>query len=128
MRKLVVVAAWGLMLGAAGAASKEGVTLPDTVTVEGKTLVLNGMGVREATVFNVNVYGAGLYLDSKSRAPDEIIESAQDKRLDLVFVRDVDRDDITEAWTKGFKKNHADVAKLKDQIATLNGWMSGVGK
>ncbi|MEM9864672.1 MAG: chalcone isomerase family protein, partial [Myxococcota bacterium] len=32
----------------------EGVNMRNSIEVDGQTLVLNGMGVREATVFNVN--------------------------------------------------------------------------
>jgi hypothetical protein len=42
----------------------EGVTLPNQVTVDGTPLRLVGLGVREATVLNVDVYVAGLYLDA----------------------------------------------------------------
>jgi len=103
------------------AAEKGGVTMPDTKTVEGKSLVLNGMGLREATVFDVDVYAAGLYLETKSKDGKAIASSDQTKQLILHFVRDVDRDDIVDAWNEGFKKNGgADQAK----IAQLNGWMS----
>ena len=115
-----------LLGGAAFAAKKEGVTLPDTVTVEGKDLVLNGLGVREATVFNVNVYVAGLYLEAKSSDGNAIAASEQVKRIDLVFVRDVDKDDITDAWASGFKKNGGDMAALKDRLSKLNSWMSDI--
>lgn len=103
------------------AAEKGGVTMPDTKTVEGKSLVLNGMGLREATVFNVDVYAAGLYLETKSHDGKAIAASDQTKQLMLHFVRDVDKDDIVGAWNEGFKKNGgADQAKI-DQ---LNSWMS----
>ena len=110
------------------AAQRAGVDLPDTVKAGDKTLVLNGIGVREATVFNVKVYVAGLYVENKSTNADELIRSAQVKRLDLVFVRDVDRGDVTGAWQKGFKNNTADLSKLKDRIAQLNAWMPDMKK
>jgi Chalcone isomerase-like len=110
------------------AGERGGVTMPDTQTVEGKNLVLNGMGIREATVFNVKVYVAGLYVEKKSQAPEELIRSEQVKRLDLVFVRDVDHDDVVEAWQKGFKNNGADMAKLKSRMDQLAGWMPDMKK
>jgi hypothetical protein len=106
------------------AAEKEGVRLPDTVTVGDKTLVLNGLGVREATVFNVNVYVAGLYLEAKTKNPADIIGSdAKAKRLDLVFVRDVDKGDITKAWREGFENNGGDMKALGSRLGQLNAWM-----
>jgi hypothetical protein len=106
--------------------TRAGVSVPDTLEEAGKTLVLNGMGVREATVFNVDVYVAALYLEKKNRNANDIINSEQVKRLHLVFVRDVDVDDITDAWHDGFKKNASkSYAKLKPKIKELNGWMVG---
>ena len=117
-----------LLAATAVAGEKGGVTMPETMTVEGKSLVLNGMGIREATIFNVKVYVAGLYVEKKSQAADELIRSEQVKRLDLVFVRDVDHDDVVEAWQKGFKNNGADMAKLKSRIDQLAGWMPDMKK
>jgi hypothetical protein len=110
----------------AAAGERDGVKMPDQIPVAGKTVVLNGMGTREATMFNVNVYVAGLYLEKKTNSAEEIIGSEQIKVLHMIFVRDVDRSDITEAWTTQFKKNGADMAKLKSQIDKLNGWMAGM--
>jgi hypothetical protein len=108
------------------AASKAGVTMPDSLTAGGKTLALNGLGLREATVMNIDVYVAGLYLENKSSDPAAILESQQVKRLDLVFVRDVDREDIVDAWKDGFKKNGADLAAMGPRIGTLNAWMTDI--
>ena len=44
------------------AGGRAGVTLPDQATVEGRTLILNGMGLRRATWLRVKVYVAGLDL------------------------------------------------------------------
>ncbi len=120
--------AWLLtaVLGAstAMAATKAGVTMPDSVTVETKTLALNGMGLREATIFDVDVYVAGLYVENVSSNAAKIVAATEIKQIVLRFVRDVDRDDIVEAWTEGFAKNATvPVAKLKALIAQLNRWM-----
>ena len=47
------------------AATLAGVTLSDNAQVAGKTLVLNGLGVRKK--FVVKVYVVGLYLEQKDR-------------------------------------------------------------
>lgn len=88
----------------AHAKSREGVTLEDEVDVAGKHLLLNGLGVREATVFNVKVYVAGLYLEQKSADASAILAADQVKRLVMSFKRDVDADDLTEAFHDGFEK------------------------
>ncbi|TNF35433.1 MAG: hypothetical protein EP329_06200 [Deltaproteobacteria bacterium] len=93
-----------LVLLAAPASAKkcEDVTMPNTVEVDGVKLVLNGMGIREATVFNVNVYIAGLYVEEKSTSAQAILDAEGPRRLVLRFVRDVDREDIVDAFSEGF--------------------------
>jgi hypothetical protein len=124
---MTTLALLSLLLPAlAHAAAKAGVTLPDTMNAGGKALQLNGLGVREATVMNIDVYVAGLYLENRSPDPAAILDSSQVKRLELVFVRDVDREDIVDAWKDGFKKNGADMAVFGPRIGTLNAWMSDI--
>lgn len=108
----------------AEARSKAGVRMPDAITVAGKRLTLNGMGLREATMLKVDVYVAGLYLETPSSDPAEIIQSNQTKLLLLEFVRDVDRGDIVEAWSKGFEANATvPLSTLRPHIDQLNRWM-----
>lgn len=112
------------LAGTAAAGEKAGVKMPDTVDVAGKSLKLNGMGLREATMLNIDVYVAGLYLETVSSDPAVILKPGQVKRLVLRFVRDVDRDDILEAWTDGFKGNApVKLATIQAGINQLNGWM-----
>ena len=108
------------------AAEKDGVTMPNTKSVAGKSLVLNGMGTREATIMYIDVYVAGLYLESKSQNGKAIAASDQTKQLVLHFVRDVGRDDIVGAWNEGFGKNTNNVAAIQSKINQLNSWMSDV--
>ncbi|HET7503721.1 MAG TPA: chalcone isomerase family protein [Kofleriaceae bacterium] len=112
--------------GRADAGKKAGVAMPDTLSVAHRTLVLNGMGLREATFLKIDVYVAGLYLEHVSSNPGRIVASDEVKRLVLRFVRDVDRDDILEAWHDGFQRNATvPLAMLKPQIAQLDAWMPG---
>src|SRR3954469_4057527 len=73
------------------------VVLPSAIVLDGKKLCLNGMGVREATVFNVDVYVAGLYLEHRGGEGEAIARSAQPKVMRLRLVRDVDRGEMGEA-------------------------------
>lgn len=102
-----VVALIALLLCAVPAYAKnfEGVTMPDKISVAGKSLVLNGVGMREATVFAVDVYVAGLYLETKSSDRKAILSSDQMKRIHLVFKRDVSRDEMVDALNKAFENN-----------------------
>jgi chalcone isomerase-like protein len=106
------------------AGERAGVTLPDQATVEGRTLVLNGMGLRKATWLRVKVYVAGLYLEEKSTDADAILGPERTKRVVLVFVRAVGRADLFDAWGESFRENEGeDLAALQAPIATFHGLM-----
>src|SRR5207247_9289332 len=73
MRAVAVLSLLTLSLAArASAGELAGVTLPDRIQVDSRTLVLNGMGLREATFLKVDVYVAGLYLETTSSDPGAI--------------------------------------------------------
>lgn len=107
----------------AAAGKKAGVTLPDTLTISGKQLTLNGMGLREATWLKVDVYVAGLYVANVSSNPAKLVADNEPKVLVLHFVRDVGHGDIVKAWHEGFAANSTvPVAKLKPMIDQLDSW------
>ena len=109
------------------AAERGGVILPDTEIVDGSSLQLNGLGIRQATVFYIDVYVAGLYLEKKSTDENEVINSAQKKKLILRFVRDLGKDDLSEAWKKGFESNaNGSYDKYEERVKTLSNWMKDV--
>ncbi len=123
---LVVV---GALSAPALAGKKAGVTMPDVVQVGDKQLVLNGMGLREATWLDIDVYVAGLYLEHPSSNAGKIVASGETKQLVLRFVRDVDRDKIVDAWNEGFAGNATvPLAQIRAPIARLNGWMPAFRK
>ncbi len=106
-----------LLAQVAEAKSCGGVDYADTKTVAGKNLVLNGMGIREATMLKVDVYVAGLYLEKRSSDGGAIARSDQVKQMVLKLVRDVDAKDMNEAIEAGFKKNAGNnVAKLAPRV------------
>ena len=100
------------------AASLAGVTLPDTQQVAGKTLVLNGMGIR--TKYMVKVYIAGLYLEQKSSDASAIMKADAPKQIVMKFVHSASKSQMTEAFDEGFRNNSPDAAKtMKTQIDQL---------
>lgn len=111
---------------AGSAETLAGVSFPDSEVVDGTALVLNGLGLREATIFNVDVYVAALYLQERSSDPAAIISAQSPKLLRLKFVRDVDKEKLTEAWIEGFEKNSSSFSKIKDRVAMLNSHMRDV--
>jgi hypothetical protein len=107
----------------------DGVTMPDEYKLGADTLLLNGLGARLATMLKVRVYVAGLYLKEHVHDPAAIIATDQPRYLELDFVRDVSKKDMTDAWTEGFKKNAGGkMPGLSGDLATLNGAMADLSK
>ncbi|HID83171.1 MAG TPA: hypothetical protein EYH06_00195 [Chromatiales bacterium] len=110
------------------AATVDGVTLPDTVELNGTNLVLNGMGTRKATMFKVKVYVMGLYLTEKRDGAKAIMQSESPKRIVMRFVRDVGAKKIRDGWQTGFEKNSPDAAVLQGKIDQFNAAMDDMKK
>jgi hypothetical protein len=94
-----------LLAFAASAAEVDGVVFPDTRQVDGKTLVLNGYGLRTWSFLNVHIYIAGLYVERPTRDPNAIIQSAETKVLTFHFQHDVDAERAREAWRTALANN-----------------------
>ena len=113
----------------AGAAECANVRFPDTKEIAGQTLKLNGLGLREATIFKVDVYVAALYLPKTSASAEEIIAAPGPKFLSMRFVRGVSTEDLTGAWQEGFGKAAGDqLSALQDRVDQLNRWMDALNK
>jgi hypothetical protein len=103
-----------------------GVTMPDSVSVNGKTLALNGMGLRKKAF--IKVYVAGLYLTQKMQGAKTIIASDTERRMAMSFLRDVAKAKICTAWDDGLNNNTANVTEdLKDKFVALCGYMENMG-
>jgi hypothetical protein len=105
------------------------VSFPDGVKAGGTDLVLNGLGLRKATMFKVKVYVAGLYLPEKSADAGKILGADQPWQLMLRFVHDVDASEIRDAFDEGFEKaagNKLDA--LGKRIEALKAQMVDFGK
>ncbi len=87
------------------AAELAGLKAPDSVVIDGKMLVLNGLGLRKKTVFQVKVYVAVLYLSAPCQNDRAILGSPDIKELDIHFMRNVTAHDIANSWDEGFEKN-----------------------
>jgi len=108
----------------AHAAELDGVTLPDTATVDGQTLVLNGMGLREK--YFIDVYVGGLYLPAKMTDGNKAIQQDTPKKIVMQFIYShVEADKMVETYQEGFEVNPA-AASLQPQIQQFLGWMQDV--
>ena len=111
------------LLGAEVVHGKEcnGVKFSDEIQVDGTHLPLNGLGLRQATMFKVKVYVAALYVAKPSNDANVILGSNTPKELVLHFVRNVSASDLNKAWEEGFDKQ---ASEFKDPLAMLKSWMT----
>jgi hypothetical protein len=97
------VAAAILAAGPAFAAEVAGIKFPDTVTVAGQELKLNGAGVRTKLVFKV--YALGFYLQDKKSTVADVLAASGPRRIRIMPMRDLTSDDFGMAFMKGLNDN-----------------------
>ncbi len=118
LKVFIPVAAMALALAApAHAAEVSGVKLDDSVTVGGQKLVLNGAGMRQK--FIINVYVAGLYLQSKKNTTAEVLAQTTPKRVTLVLQREVSSDEFGQLFITSMNKNST--KEEKDKVISQTG-------
>jgi hypothetical protein len=100
----------------------KGISMPDRITVEGKQVVLNGMGLRTKMTFKV--YVAGLYVETATKNASMILSSDQIRRVEMVMMRDLGKEKIAEAVESGFEKNSK--AKMPVLKARLDQFIAGL--
>lgn len=94
------------LLACAGASAQvtvADVKYEDATTVQGKSLHLNGAGIRYKAVFKV--YTAGLYLEKKATSPQEVAALKGPKRLRIVMLRDIDSAELGKLFSRGMEDN-----------------------
>lgn len=93
-----------------------GAKLPDTATVGGQALVINGAGVRTRVFFKV--YAMALYLPKKATTTDEVLASAGARRVTLHLLRKLDGEDFAKAFNEGLVNNTSDAERQQLQAQT----------
>lgn len=108
--RFVHAALFALLLSASPALARPvaSVEVPETLSFEGKTLKLNGAGIRKKVI--VKVYVGALYLEETTQNGDAIIKSDAVRVVKLTFLRSVEKDKLIGAFKDGFEKNSADKA------------------
>jgi hypothetical protein len=102
MRRLLLPAlTCCLLVSSALAATLSGVAMPDTYDVDGKTLVLNGIGLRTFTIFHIRGYVAALYLPEPSRDARQILDASGPKVIRLKFIRGGSKAEVEQEYRKG---------------------------
>lgn len=94
----------GLIAPAARAqVTVEGYTYVPTIDLGGRTLYLNGVGLRAVAWFKG--YAAGLYLGAKVTTVEAVLADAGPKRMQLRMFVDVPAAEFSKAFFKGVKRN-----------------------
>lgn len=99
-------------------------TLPNSITMGGADLVLNGAGMREKVVFDL--YAGGLYLSSKKSDAAAIINADETMAMKLHIVsRLVSSSKMVDAVDEGFDASmDGDTSALDDKIEKFKGFFS----
>ncbi len=127
MKKIIALVLFTLALNLS-AASLEGINFADKVSVEGKDLVLNGIGIRKATFLKIKVYLGALYLDQKTKDPNAFLQTTSPKQIVMHFVRDVDAKKLREAFTEGMEAANKNHEAFKAQLDKFNSFIPDVVK
>jgi hypothetical protein len=125
---------WLMLIGLVGfaavasAAEVGGVKVPDSVSVAGNELVLNGAGVRTRVFFKV--YVSSLYLPKKNADAAAVVGGEGAKRVRIDMLRNVSADDFANALSEGLKANNseAELAAVKPQVDQLTAIMKSMGE
>ncbi|MBA2322420.1 MAG: chalcone isomerase family protein [Deltaproteobacteria bacterium] len=114
---------WLLWTLQAFAGTLADVTLPDTATVGGQALVLNGLGLREKMYFDI--YVGGLYLPAKTTDSAKAVSEDVAKRIVMQFIYSggVPKDKMNETFDESFGKQGAAGVAQESNKNTLKGWM-----
>lgn len=82
-----------------------GVNVPSQKNVAGKTLQLNGAGVRTVVlmVVPIKAYVAAFYAPKPLRNYQEVLASPGPLRFDFTFLQGVGQGQVTDAWNAQFK-------------------------
>lgn len=103
------------------AASLAGVTLPDTASLGGQTLTLNGIGLREK--YYLDIYVAGLYVPAPSKDANTLINAETPKRIVMQFVySELPRERMIASFEEDFGKMTG-VEPYRDAINQLESWL-----
>jgi hypothetical protein len=114
------MAAWLVLGGAAraGASGMEvaGVRFPAQMQVAGRSLVLNGAGLRR--ILFMKVYAVGLYLPARSHMPAAILDRDGPRSMRVSLLREVSTEDNVDALLDGLNDNNSstEMAAIQGEV------------
>ncbi len=117
-RRMWLIAVAVLVSGYASAVTVEGNHYPNTIRHAGANLSLVGVGVREVTFLNLDVYTMGVYVENRTCDHSRLVANDEVKMLRMDFLRDVPGEKMRSGMQETFDKRtskHAS-ARLRAQI------------
>ena len=129
MRKITFVSLVVLFFVAPAVPAKQiaGVQVPETVTVEGVPLKLNGAGIRRKFFFKV--YVGALYLKNHQTTMEAVLAADNPKSVRMHSIyKEVSAEKLVDAWNDGFAGNNTpeELAALKARIDRFNAMFPAV--
>lgn len=112
----------------ASAKNVAGVNMPDQLQYGGKTMILNGAGVRKK--FFMKLYVSGLYLTAKNKDGDAVMKADEPMSIRLAITSSLISPEKMKSTTlEGFQRAmKGDISPLKKEInQLLNSFNKGVG-
>ncbi|HXH72763.1 MAG TPA: chalcone isomerase family protein [Mariprofundaceae bacterium] len=121
---------WALLLmitipSIACGAEVAGVTLADTVNVDGKILHLSGAGIR--TKFFFDIYVGALYRPEPVHNAATVLETPAPSAVTMDFIyKEVSSEKLAHGWSEGFRKNlsRETLQKLESRLTKFNALFS----
>jgi len=96
----------------------EGVNVADSLVVDGRTLHLNGAGLRAVPILGIGIYIAALYLPTPSHEPKAILAMPGPKAVVLHFLHGASKEQVEGQFRRGEHINcgegQCDAAALPD--------------
>lgn len=113
--------------GQAQAASLEGQRFDDTMVLSGRTLRLNGLGLRG--VAWIKAFVAGLYLSAPSKDVAQILAMPGPKRLRLKIMLEAPSHELTKSLTSRIRKYEPAQAQaaMSERLTRLAGQIDSLG-
>jgi hypothetical protein len=101
------------------AAELEGVRFEERITLGGRDLLLNGIGLRAAGWFKL--YVAALYLQGRASTAEQALGQAGPKRLRVVMLREAPAVELAKAVDKGVNRNAGPAGQeaLRERLGQL---------
>lgn len=113
--------------GVAQAAKLEGQQFDNSMVLAGRTLRLNGLGLRG--VLWVKAFVAGLYLPATSKDPNQILTMPGPKRLRLKVMLEASSHELTKSFQHGARNEEEPIRlAMAKRVDTLAGLIDSLDK